>query len=113
VTSALCSAQDPAASRILGTSGLVTNILSETEDLGGVVCGRGVLMAQCTVTCSSDCMSTFILSCFIPFHLAVSLLTLHGLIYQKKKNFFFGVWELVARGYQESRSRLGESALVA
>lgn len=35
MTSALCSAQDPAASRILGTSGLVTNILSETEDLGG------------------------------------------------------------------------------
>lgn len=34
-------------------------------------------MAQCTVTCPSSCMSDVHLSCFIPFHLVVSLLTLH------------------------------------
>lgn len=87
---------------------MVTNILSETEGLGGVGCGRGVLMAQCTVTCSSNCMSTVHLSCFIPSHLPVSLLTFHGLIYR-----LILVCELVAIGYQKSSSKLGESALVA
>lgn len=59
---------------------MVTNLLSETEDLGRGGYGRDVLMAQCTVTYSSSYMSHVHLSCFIPFHLAVSLLTLHALV---------------------------------
>lgn len=87
-------------SRTLGTSGtpVVTNILSETEGLGGVGCGRGVLMAQRTVTCS--CMSSFIyLFCYIPFHLRSPCSPSMVLFI----DCFFGVWEL----WQETIRSLG------
>lgn len=52
-------------------------------------------MAQCTVTCPSSCMSDVHLSCFIPFHLVVSLLTLHALIDD------LAVWGLLAGARQK------------